>query len=366
MALLDVLGAIASPLASGISAISSLVGGNKQADAQREANEQNYKMFREQLGFTKDMYEDAKAYNTPKNQRARYEDADLNPYLMMGQVDAGNAVAQTASSGNAMQPVTAQGQSIQNAGLQLAQGVQSAIPALQQVMSNKEAVKASMIENAFRASRLQNELVSQRVDIEKKLADKGLSEQERNNLVSELDEINERVNQIRIYNKYLDKRLSTENEKLENEVDLAYYEAEYKRELARYQKACADILPKYQQAQINALLSQASQALSSSRLFDAQRDTEDLLRDERLRGEINSNIEKAARSNGITLDNQQKKALMPYVVQQAQNEADAVKVGPIEIKGNSFRRFVNRVGQGTPASRSNYRLNTHMGKPLGK
>lgn len=356
----------ASPLiGSAIGGVTSLLGSSKAADAQERANEQNYKMFQEQLNFNREMFDKTNEYNTPANQRKRYEEAGLNPYVMMGS-DAGQATSQTAPSANPMQSADAYGRGIQQFGEALGQSVSSLPLHVQQVVSGREANKAAIIENAYRASNLQADLTKRLIDIDKQLADKNVSDETARLLRLQQDEVSEQLVQIREYNKYVSRRAQSDTEKAENEADIAYYEAAYKRELTRYQKTVADMFPEYQRAQTDAFFAQAYQALSSAALFDAQKDTEDLLRDERLRGVINENIEKAARANGIRIDNEQKKALMPLVVQQAQNEADAVKIGPIEVKGNSFRRYLRKVIDGKPASKSNYRLDTHMGKPLGK
>lgn len=353
-------------LGSLVSAGASLIGGNKQAEAQHEANEQNYKMFKEQLGFTEDMWNKTNAYNNPANQRARYEAAGINPYFALGQITGGNATAQVGSSGNAMIPADASGRAIAEAGATLGNGVAQVVPMFQQVLSNRENIRAQQVENAFRSSRLQNDLVKQVRENDAILAGKNLSDEQRKFYSSQNDELREQILQLQEYNKYIERRARADTERAEQEVDVAYYTARYQEELARYQKQAANILPKYQQAQINNFLAQAAAAVSSSKYFDAQRDTEDLLRDERLRGQINSNMESAARRNGISIDNEQKNALMPLVIQQAANEADAVQVGPVKVKGNSFRRYLQRTTKGTPASKSNYRLDTRMGKPLGK
>ena len=69
----------------------------------RETNEQNYKMFKEQMAYQTDMWNRTNAYNTAKSQRQRLEAAGLNPYLMMQGGNAGTAEMQTAPQPNPAQ-----------------------------------------------------------------------------------------------------------------------------------------------------------------------------------------------------------------------------------------------------------------------
>lgn len=66
----------------------------------RETNEQNYKMFKEQMGFTEDMWNKQNAYNDPSAQMERFRNAGVNPYAALGVLDSGNADAVSAPSPN--------------------------------------------------------------------------------------------------------------------------------------------------------------------------------------------------------------------------------------------------------------------------
>lgn len=69
----------------------------------QETNALNYQMFKEQQQYDTDMWNAQNVYNSAEQQRARLEDAGLNPYLMMNGGSAG--VAQTAHSAS---PIAAQ------------------------------------------------------------------------------------------------------------------------------------------------------------------------------------------------------------------------------------------------------------------
>lgn len=99
-----------------ISAVGSLAGGAIGAFAQNSANETQMKMFHEQMRFNRDMIREQNAYNTPAAQRARYEEAGINPYLALGNISSGSQQS-TMQAPNAPQiaPITQFGESLQAA-----------------------------------------------------------------------------------------------------------------------------------------------------------------------------------------------------------------------------------------------------------
>lgn len=99
-----------------ISAAGSLAGGAIGAFAQSSANKTQMKMFHEQMQFNRDMIREQNAYNTPAAQRARYEEAGINPYLALGNISSGSQQS-TMQAPNAPQiaPITQFGESLQAA-----------------------------------------------------------------------------------------------------------------------------------------------------------------------------------------------------------------------------------------------------------
>lgn len=99
-----------------ISAVGSLAGGAIGAFAQNSANETQMNMFHEQMRFNRDMIREQNAYNTPAAQRARYEEAGINPYLALGNISSGSQQS-TMQAPNAPQiaPITQFGESLQAA-----------------------------------------------------------------------------------------------------------------------------------------------------------------------------------------------------------------------------------------------------------
>lgn len=128
-------------IASGISAVGSIVGGllggkanqNAQQGANdinlqiaRETNQQQYQMFGEQNAFNERMYNQMLIYNTPAEQMRRYSDAGINPYIAAGNVQTGNAQSSLQSAQAPqlhtaqMQAATGMGDALQNAASQAA------------------------------------------------------------------------------------------------------------------------------------------------------------------------------------------------------------------------------------------------------
>lgn len=92
-------GALAGPIISGLG---NIVGGKIAADgseaaanaalqATRETNEANLKLAQYQNDWNIAQWNRQNAYNTPAAQRARYEEAGINPYFALGNIQSGNA-----------------------------------------------------------------------------------------------------------------------------------------------------------------------------------------------------------------------------------------------------------------------------------
>lgn len=78
-------------LEAGVNAGASLLGGIFSYFGQKSANAAALERMREQNNFAERMWNEGNAYNTPYEQRKRYEAAGINPYLALGNIQAGNA-----------------------------------------------------------------------------------------------------------------------------------------------------------------------------------------------------------------------------------------------------------------------------------
>ena len=136
----DILGAAIS---GGASLLGGVVGGlfNKSAQKRanatnlqiaRETNAQNYRIFQEQQQFNENQFNRWLDYSTPAAQRQRYEDAGINPYMAVGQLQNGTPSSALTSATSApmqgaqVQPVQGLGDALQNS-IERAAGVFSSL-----------------------------------------------------------------------------------------------------------------------------------------------------------------------------------------------------------------------------------------------
>lgn len=153
----------AALIGAGAQAGSSLLSGIFARNAQRaanntnmaiarETNAQNYQIFREQNEFNKEQLNNYLQYNSPVAQRARFEDAGINPYMALGNMNNGNAQSSLTSANSApmqatqVQPETGMAQGLQGALLNAAT-VMSAVSDAR--LKNAEADKRNLENGVF-------------------------------------------------------------------------------------------------------------------------------------------------------------------------------------------------------------------------
>lgn len=95
---------------------SSLLGSALNYSAQKEANETNIMLAREQRDWEENMWNKSNEYNSPKAQIERMREAGLNPALMYSQGNVGNTSTPSAPAAARVQPVSGLGEGIIHAG----------------------------------------------------------------------------------------------------------------------------------------------------------------------------------------------------------------------------------------------------------
>lgn len=92
-------------IGAGSSLVGNIFGASSQASANRNNlkinqmnNEFNERMMQKQMDYNTMMWNKQNEYNTPSAQRARLEQAGLNPYMMLNGGSAGNAQAAGSTS----------------------------------------------------------------------------------------------------------------------------------------------------------------------------------------------------------------------------------------------------------------------------
>lgn len=139
-------------------AISGIAGGalslagqkyasDKALEATKETNAANLKLAQFQNDWNIAQWNRQNAYNTPAAQRARYEEAGINPYFALGNIQPGNAQS-LLSADMANQQSGADAYNILAQGYQqFGNSVSQAIPQFVNAMYQQEQTKALQIQN---------------------------------------------------------------------------------------------------------------------------------------------------------------------------------------------------------------------------
>ena len=188
------------------------------------------------------------AYNTPAQQVDRFRQAGLNPYMMLGQVNSGNQ--QSIASTNAMDYSNAGAQI--GAAAQMAQQkplIKAQVRATHADAENKEA------DTEIKRIDASTELETRMANIEKQLAEKNLTEEQRKKLEEERKILEEQhaelVRQVKVQNenteadtkvKDAQEKNTTEDtrgKKLHNDSDSKWLDSEraFQQKLMRSQMA---------------------------------------------------------------------------------------------------------------------------------
>lgn len=164
-----------------ISGIGSLAGGifgssaahsaaKSQLQAVRETNKANLDLAKYQNEWNVAQWNRQNAYNTPAMQRQRYEEAGINPYFALGNIQSGNAEGLMSANMANQQPVVSdlQGQSGQILGSSIANAAQSGEQTYFASQIQAEQAKQLQIQNTFDLQSLKDRVKSLHYDAESK------------------------------------------------------------------------------------------------------------------------------------------------------------------------------------------------------
>lgn len=164
-----------------VSGVGNLVGGifgssstraaaKAQLQAVRETNKANLDLAKYQNEWNVAQWNRQNAYNTPAMQRQRYEEAGINPYFAMGNIQSGNAEGLMSANMANQQPVVSdlQGQSGQILGESIANAAQNGEQTYFASKIQSEQAKALQIENTFNLQSLRDKVNSLHYDAESK------------------------------------------------------------------------------------------------------------------------------------------------------------------------------------------------------
>lgn len=168
-----------SLISPGISAIGSIAGGlfakkgsdiaaKTQLRIAQETNANNYRIAQENNAFNERMFDKMNEWNSAKNQRARLEEAGLNPYLMLDGGSAGTASTAPTADTSSVQSTPDVGSSIASGAQQLGSSISSAASQISQQVYNSSLQEANVRKaNADASSSEKDALLK---DIESKFA----------------------------------------------------------------------------------------------------------------------------------------------------------------------------------------------------
>ena len=310
-----------------ISGAGSLIGGlfgksgsDKAAKAQlqaaRETNAMNYKIAQENNAFNEKMWNAQNEYNTPTAQKKRFEEAGLNPNLMMDGSSAGNASSSVIADSSAVQTTPDIGSTIasgyQQFGSNIAQGAQG----IAQMYYNNELQRANVAKTQAeaRSQDISNDFaVAMHVaDLTRKKWLNKFSEKNFDILKATQDDV---INKIRAdaHNAW------SQNALLERQTDLAYTQNQISQVQLAIQRCNLNWLPREKQANLAAVLQNTLTSASQMRMNDAA-----------ARNYVAMTALNWAQANGVSLDNDLKDSVFDLSVglvenQYEQGRADAAQ-----------------------------------------
>lgn len=142
------LGSAIGGIAGGaMSLAGSKYAADKALEATKETNAANLKLAQFQNEWNIAQWNRQNAYNTPAAQRARYEDAGINPYFALGNIQSGNAQS-LLSADMANQQSGADAYNMLSQGYQqFGSSISQAIPQFLNAQFQQEQTKALSIQN---------------------------------------------------------------------------------------------------------------------------------------------------------------------------------------------------------------------------
>lgn len=167
--------------AAAIAAGGSLLGGlfsshgsanaaRAQLKAVRETNAANARLAQKQNEWNIEQWNRENAYNTPEEQRLRYEKAGINPYFALGNIQSGNADSLMSADLANQQPVVSplQGQAEQQIGSAISNAAQTGVNTYFNSQIQQEQAKSLQIQNTFDLQSLKDRVDSLHYDSEAK------------------------------------------------------------------------------------------------------------------------------------------------------------------------------------------------------
>lgn len=259
-------------IAAGAAAVAAGVGGYMNYQAQKSANRTNESLMREQMAYQTSERLATQEYNTPLAQRQRFEAAGINPYMALGNIDAGNTTAQSAVGTPDIQPERL-GDAISEFGAAPDKVMQS-VSMAQQIQGQEEAIKQARAETLYKERNLKADLDNKLADIKVKLAGKDLSEQQKKVLQQQEKDLEAQAKMHQIDLDYHEQLTRSRNSREENLARLAYEQTLGQHLQNEYQSLVNDAFPELNAAQIASLKAQTAASYAQADLSRNMSNTE--------------------------------------------------------------------------------------------
>lgn len=278
---------VPAALLFGLGLAGSAIGAGVSAHNASQTNKLNYKLFKEQQEFNREMWHMQNAYNTPQAQRQRLEQAGINPAIALGNITTGTAQAVQSAS-----PAPAVGH---DAGNILANGIQNGANSL--LSSNQLSVQKSLADAQVNKTNAETAGIL----IDNKTLDARKQQELKESMARELVNQQQASNIQALTDRY--KQLTPEElKKVRAEVDSIRANID----LSNVQRALADFNLKHlAPAQVRELQARIAHSFASVQLMAEQ----GALLKEQAIYVAEQALESEARRAGIEIDNKHKPAL---------------------------------------------------------
>lgn len=268
---------------------------NTNWDIAKMNNEFQYKMFQEQMGYNTREREATQEYNAPENQRRLYEQAGINPFAMLGNMNP-NTVAQSAPAAPSMQvPEVHENHAMGNMFRNLGADVKMALENEQIGLDNEN----KRIELSYKTQEKILELQDKRATIASKRVKTDYDRKNIEYLGKQIAILAENLDVLRSTKPEIKKQaqLETKSKELENDA---------KRLSNQYQEWQNDYAKRHGAKELSLLDAKIKESLSSSALNGAM--SVKVMADKAL-----VDVEK----EGVKLDVDEKKRLRGHVLKMA-------------------------------------------------
>lgn len=239
----------------------------------RETNEMNYLIHKEDKQAQIDMFNRTNAYNTPEQQVARLRAAGINPSAVLGSDGQRSGVSAVMPSVPAApQMVAGHVNPVDfSPSLKLLQDSVSQMFQNQNIdlQNQEQRFKLLHMEEQY-----QLDMRYKIAEIDEKIANKNLSQEQRNKLIAERNSIEQAIELHELIKDDLVKKFRLDNDMVQEETYKVREEKEGLRLQNEYQHTLNQWLPKMQQAQIDSFKAATASAYADAGLKKQMTKTE--------------------------------------------------------------------------------------------